>query len=66
MGEEPTYETGQERTERLKREQKERKKESTLQAKAMKKMREQKAYEDEMQAKFAKLNGMIKKGSDLA
>lgn len=63
--EEPTYETAQEKADRLKREQKERKKESALQAKALKKMIEQKAYEDEMEAKFAKLKGMIKKASDL-
>ncbi|MFK7953401.1 MAG: hypothetical protein AB8B73_11190 [Ekhidna sp.] len=63
---EPTYVTAQEKADRIKREQKERKKESALQAKALKKIREQKAYEDEMDAKFAKLKGMIKKGSDLA
>lgn len=45
---EPSYETQQERSARIKREQKERKKAAAIQAKAVKKMQEQKAYEDQM------------------
>ena len=63
--EEPSYETPKQREERTKRELKEQRKAATLQAKAEKKDLEKKAYEDELEAKFAKLKGMIKKGSEL-
>ena len=62
---EPNYETPKQREERTKRELKEQRKAATLQAKVEKKDLEKKAYEDELEAKFAKLKGMIKKGSEL-
>ncbi|NRA46902.1 MAG: hypothetical protein HRU09_18285 [Oligoflexales bacterium] len=53
---EPTYETPQERADRLKLEQKERKKTSSLQAKARKKVQEKKDYEEKIQKKISDLH----------
>ena len=65
MNDEIVYESAQQKIERLKREAIERKKYEKIEKKAMNKMAEQKIYEQKMDEKFAKLQAMIKKGSDL-
>ena len=62
---EPTYETPQQRADRFKLEQKERKKLSSLQAKAGKKVQKQKNYEEKIQKKISDLHLVLKKGSEI-
>ena len=62
---EMTYETPQEKSERLKREAKEKKKAMAKAERGLAKLQAQRAKEEEKELRFSKLKSLLKKGSDI-
>ena len=60
-----TYETPQEKSERLKREAKEKKKAMAKAERGSAKLQAQRVKEEEKELRFSKLKSLLKKGSDL-